>query len=198
MRIALPFLLLLALSTAPLAAENKETPRAGDDTVVVSQPGRVELTRVIEVTARVQAIDAKTRTVTLLAPNDVVIEHVASEEVRNFDQIEIGNIVEAVILQSLRLELVNDGKLGDAEAKGAMARAEQGAKPGAAVGSRVSFITEVVRVDRPNNVISLKGPEGEVVDFDVQNPGHFDVVKLGDKVLATYTEAVAIEVRPSN
>ena len=117
---------------------------------------------------------------------------------RNFDQIEVGNIVEAVILQSLRLELVKDGELGDAEAKGAMARAEQGEKPGAAVGSRVSFITEVVKVDRPNNIISLKGPEGDVVDFDVQNPGHFDVVKLGDKVLATYTEAVAIEVRPSN
>jgi hypothetical protein len=56
-------------------------------------------------------------------------------------------------------------------------------------------MTEVVKVDQPNNTISLKGPEGEVVAFDVHNPVQFEVVKEGDKVQATYTEAIAIEVR---
>jgi hypothetical protein len=78
-----------------------------------------------------------------------------------------------------------------------MARAPQGDKPGAAVGVSVSFMTEVVRVDKAANVISLKGPEGNVVDFDVQNPAQFEVVKVGDAVRATYTEAVAVEVRPA-
>jgi hypothetical protein len=104
-------------------------------------------------------------------------------------------MVEASILKSLRLELVEEGADAEPTGVGAMARAGEGAKPGAAVGSEVTFMTEVVRVDQPANIISLKGPEGNVVDFDVQNPAQFDVVKVGDKVRATYTEAVAVEVR---
>ena len=190
--------MMLALA-APLATAGEgEKPEAGEGSVLVSEPGRAMMTTVIEVTARVEAIDAATRTLTLLAPNDKVVEYVADDDVRNFDQVEVGNMVVATILRSLQFELVMDGKMDEGEAKGAMARAEKGAKPGAAVGGQVTFMTEVVKVDKPNNTISLKGPEGEVVAFDVHNPVQFEVVKEGDKVRATYTEAIAIEVRKAN
>lgn len=45
--------------------------------------------------------------------------------------------------------------------------------------------------------ISLKGPRGNVVKLDVQNPDQFKVVKVGDEVLVTYTEAVAVSVEPA-
>jgi len=35
------------------------------------------------------------------------------------------------------------------------------------------------------------------VALDVQNPDQFKVVKVGDEVLVTYTEAVAISVEPA-
>ena len=187
--------LMLALAVPIAVAGKGEKPDAGEGSMLVSEPGRAMMTTVIEVTARVDAIDAKTRTLTLMAPNDQVVEYIADEDVRNFDQIEVGNMVVANIIRSLKLELVEDGKMDEGEAKGAMARAEKGEMPGAAVGSQVTFMTEVVKVDQPNNTISLKGPEGEVVAFDVHNPVQFEVVKEGDKVQATYTEAIAIEVR---
>jgi hypothetical protein len=33
--------------------------------------------------------------------------------------------------------------------------------------------------------------------LDVRNPEHFKVMKVGDEVLVTYTEAVAISVMPA-
>jgi len=54
-----------------------------------------------------------------------------------------------------------------------------------------------VRVDPAAKIISLKGPQGNVLDLPVQNPDQFKVVKVGDKVEATYTEAMAISVEPA-
>jgi len=38
---------------------------------------------------------------------------------------------------------------------------------------------------------------GNTVTLDVQNPDHFKVVKVGDEVRVTYTEAVAVSVEPA-
>ncbi len=196
---ALLFVLLALGLVLPVLAEYHvaEKPQAGEGELLVSEPGRAELTRVLTLTARIEGVDAETRMLTLQAPDGRNVEYVADDDVRNFDQIEVGDMVELNVLQSLRLELVTAGTDAKPEGKTAMARAEPGVKPGAAVGSRVTFMTDVVRVDREANVISLKDPDGSVVDFDVQNPAQFDVVKVGDKVRATYTEAIALEVRPT-
>jgi hypothetical protein len=196
MRTLLFALLLPSMTSLALAEYHQvEKPQAGEGERLVSEPGRAELTRMTVLTARVEGIDAETRTLTLETPDARMVEFVAGDEVRNFDQIEVGDMVEATVFNALRLELVNDEEKSKPEGQEAMARAPEGDKPGAAVGVSVSFMTEVVRVDRDANVISLKGPEGNVVDFDVQNPAQFDVVKVGDAVRATYTEAVAVEVR---
>ncbi|NCF10016.1 MAG: hypothetical protein GWP66_04980 [Gammaproteobacteria bacterium] len=196
MRTLLLVLMVWGLAV-PALAESRATekPQAGSGSMLFSEPGRAELTEMVAVSARVEGVDPESRTLTLKTADGQMVEYVAGEEVRNFAQVEVGDMVEASILKSLRLELVEEGADAEPTGVGAMARAGEGAKPGAAVGSEVTFMTEVVRVDQPANIISLKGPEGNVVDFDVQNPAQFDVVKVGDKVRATYTEAVAVEVR---
>jgi len=196
MRTLLLVLMVWGLAV-PALAESRvtEKPQAGSGSMLFSEPGRAELTEMVAVSARVEGVDQESRTLTLKTADGLMVEYVAGEEVRNFAQVEVGDMVEASILKSLHLELVKEGTDAEPTGVGAMARAGEGAKPGAAVGSEVTFMTEVVRVDQPANIISLKGPEGNVVDFDVQNPAQFDVVKVGDKVRATYTEAVAVEVR---
>ncbi len=196
MRTLLLVLMVWGLAV-PALAESRvtEKPQAGSGSMLFSEPGRAELTEMVAVSARVEGVDPESRTLTLKTADGQMVEYVAGEEVRNFAQVEVGDMVEASILKFLRLELVEEGAYAEPTGVGAMARAGEGAKPGAAVGSEVTFMTEVVRVDQPANIISLKGPEGNVVDFDVQNPAQFDVVKVGDKVRATYTEAVAVEVR---
>ena len=52
-------------------------------------------------------------------------------------------------------------------------------------------------MDPKKGTITLKGPQGNVVELPVQNPAQFKVVKKGDQVEATYTQAVALAVEPA-
>lgn len=47
------------------------------------------------------------------------------------------------------------------------------------------------------STISLRGPKGKVMTLAVHNPAQFTVVKEGDHVEATYTEAFALSVEPA-
>jgi hypothetical protein len=77
------------------------------------------------------------------------------------------------------------------------AKAKPGEKPAAAGARQVTVIADVVAVDPVKSTISLKGPQGKVVTLNVQNPDQFKVVKKGDQVEATYTEALALSVEPA-
>jgi hypothetical protein len=65
------------------------------------------------------------------------------------------------------------------------------------VGREVTILADVVAVDPAKKIISLRGPQGNVVDLPVQNPDHFKVVQKGDQVEAVYTEAVAVAIVPA-
>ena len=59
------------------------------------------------------------------------------------------------------------------------------------------MIADVVAVDPKASTITVKGPKGNLVTLDVQNPDQFKVVKKGDQIEVTYTEALALSVEPA-
>ena len=75
-------------------------------------------------------------------------------------------------------------------------RAKPGERPAAAGEHQVTAIAEVVAVDPRKSTITLKGPRGNVVTLDVHNPDQFKVIKTGDQVDVTYSEALALSVVP--
>jgi hypothetical protein len=174
-----------------------QQPSVKDDTVVTSEPGKGAVTRTIQATAQVVAIDTRTRTVTLKGPEGKVAEVVVGPQVRNFDQIRTGDRVVVRYLEALSLELRKTTGSRDVTAAAAAARAAPGERPAAVVAGQVTAVADVVAVDPTNMVITLKGPRGNIVDLHVKNPDHFKVVKPGDQVDVTYTEAVALSVEPA-
>ena len=188
------FVILAALITvSPLAQAQK--PPASSATVVSSEPGKAVIASTVEATATVVAIDKATRTVTLQGPQRT-FDIVAGDEVRNFDQIRIGDNVTAKYVEALSLELKKTKAPLDAKGTAAITRAAPGARPGGASGREITFLADVVDVDQAKGTISLKGPSGNVVDLKVQNPDQFKVVKKGDQVEAVYTQAIAVAVTP--
>jgi len=186
--------IIFVLSVFAAAPYSVQAQQGG--TVVASTPGKAAAVSVAEVTATVTAVDKASRTVTLKGPKGEV-DIVAGPEVRNFDQIKVGDQVTAQYQESLTLELKKTkGKL-DATEKSGTARAAVGDRPAGAVGREVRVLADVVKVDQPNSIISLKGPKGRVVDLKVRNQDHFKVVKVGDQVEAVYTEAIAVAVTPA-
>jgi len=143
------------------------------------------------------AIDKASRTVTLKASTGELFDVAAGDQVKNFDQIKVGDQVVVQYVRALTLELKKaGGKLTTKETTDAVS-AKKGAQPGAAVGRQVTAMTKVIDVDQKNKTISLQGPKGNVVVLDVKNPDHFKVVKKGDNVEAVYTEALAVSVQPA-
>lgn len=192
----LPLLLTVILLAAGIPAAQAQKPAVKSDAAIVSEPGKAAIVSTAEVTATVVSIDKATRTVTLKGPHRTV-DVVAGDEVKNFDQIKVGDRVVVKYVEALTLELKKTKAKLDAKEDVAAARAKPGERPAGAVGREVTVLADVVAVDPKKSTISLKGPRGNVMDLHVQNPDQFKVVKVGDQVEAVYTEALAVAVTPA-
>ena len=182
----------LAASVQPALAQK---PGVTGGAVVASEPGKAAAVATVEVTATVVAIDKATRTVTLKGPQRTV-DVVAGDEVKNFDQIRVGDQIKAAYVEALTLELKKTKKKLDMKAETDAVRAAPGQTPGGAVGRQITALCDVVDVNPKKSTISLKGPRGNVMELNVRNPDHFKVVKKGDQVEVVYTEAVAMTLAP--
>jgi hypothetical protein len=189
-------LALIAASFAATALAQKPDAKGG--AAITSEPGKATAVRAAEISAQVVAIDKSTRTVTLKGPRGNAVDVVAGDEVRNFDQIKLGDFVVVRYAQALTLELrKTKGGAGDLTVREDTARARPGERPAAAGARQITAIADVIAVDPKKSTITLKGPRGNVVTLDVRNPDQFKVVKKGDQVDVTYTEAIALSVEPA-
>jgi len=68
---------------------------------------------------------------------------------------------------------------------------------GKAEGAVMRVRGTVSAVDKENKTITLKGPRGRTITFDVQDPTKLETVKVGDPVIGTYVEAIAIQLKPA-
>ena len=118
-------------------------------------------------------------------------------EVKNFDQIKVGDKVALRYMEALSLELKKGGTAPVARTDSTMgATAKPGEKPAAGVGHQIHVTANVVAIDAATQTVTLKGPK-QTVDLHVADPEQFKLVKVGDQVEATYTEAVALSVEPA-
>jgi hypothetical protein len=196
---ATKFVFALALIAAAMGSSAlAQQPGATGGAVLASEPGKAAVARTVEVSAQVLAIDKATRTLTLKGPKGAALDVVAGEEVRNFDQIKVGDNVVARYVAALTLELKKTKvAAGEPIVREGAAKAQPGERPAVAGARQITAIADVTAVDPQKSTITLKGPRGNVVTLNVQNPDQFKVVKKGDQVEVTYTEALALTVEPA-
>ena len=166
-------------------------------TMVGTAPGKAAAVETIKVTATITAIDKATRDVTLKGPQGNKVTLTAGPEVKNFDQLKVGDNVDLNYIEALTLELKKGGGLvvQRTETAGA-AGAKPGERPAGAVGRQITVVADVIAVDPAKQVVTLKGPQ-RTVDLKIPNPEQFKRIAKGDQVEATYTQAVALAVVPA-
>ena len=183
-------LVAAALAASPAVAQTGAV-------VTGKAPGAAAIAQTVKATATITAIDAATRAVTLKGPkgNEMVVT--ADPEVKNFAQMKVGDQVDVEYVESLALELKKGGGAPvAATVKEGAAAAKPGERPAGMVGQQVTVVADVIDVNPQTQVVTLKGPK-RTVELKVRDPEQFKLVKKGDQVQATYTEAMAIAVTPA-
>ena len=162
-----------------------------------SAPGKGAIAETVKVQATITAIDKATREVRLKGAQGDELTVTAGPEVKNFDQMKVGDMVTVEYLRALALELKKGGGLvvqRTEQAGGAAAK--PGEKPAGVVGRQVKVVADVLDVDSAKQTVKLKGPQ-RTVELHIADREQFKRVSKGDQVEATFTEAVAIAVTPA-
>ena len=171
------------------------TPVWSGETAPVTDKPSLYSSQTVIVTAAVEAINHETREVTLRGPEGETSSFVASEDARNLDQVSVGDIVMAEYEQSLSIEVfANDGSVPGAGQLAAAGRSEKGEMPAMAAIDSTVITATVEEINLEANTFKLKGPSGEVNEYVARNPENLKKAAVGDLVVITYTQAIALSV----
>ncbi|OJI05950.1 hypothetical protein AOC28_03285 [Polynucleobacter sp. MWH-Adler-W8] len=143
----------------------------------------------------VTKIDSATRTVTL-KNKDGETSIVAGPEVKNFAEIKVGDHFDVVYELAVAIELVkvkNPGTTSE-QVSTSTTTAPQGDKPGMITTKTITATANVEAIDAAKNIVSLKGPQGNIIKVKVQNPDLLKDIAVNDQVKVVYTEAIAAVV----
>jgi exosome complex RNA-binding protein Csl4 len=155
----------------------------------------VELGNGVVITAEVVAVDRMDRTVALLGPEGNVVAVEVGPQARNFDQIEVGDMVKAKYYESIALYLGKKGEKMGVTSGVVAARSAKGDMPAGAVVETVDVSAEIKSIDKKKRAVTLILPDGKNITTEVDKSVRaFDTLKVGDSVNARYTEATAISV----
>ncbi|MBX3462465.1 MAG: hypothetical protein KF830_04800 [Planctomycetes bacterium] len=156
------------------------------------------MARTVTATAKVTSVDRARRVLVLRTERGESQRLLAGPEVRNFDQIAVGDTVRADYRVSLAVALEPAGDAApDVTIDAAAGRAAAGATPGAGVGAQVSVVVRIESVDLGKHVVVFTAPGGELHVAEVQRPEGREFLrglKAGDRVRITYTEALAVRL----
>ncbi len=187
-RISLSFLTatLLGLSSVAMAQYDYPT----DPEVGVAAAGRGQIYSGI-----VTKIDSKNRVVTFKS-TEGELDIVAGPEVKNFAQIKVGDRLDIQYALAVAIELVKtkSNDVRGREVTSGTQTAKAGDKPGMVKTNIVKTTASVVAIDQKKQIVSLKGPKGNVVNVKVENPALLKGITTKDQVFVTYAEAIAAVV----
>jgi hypothetical protein len=81
-----------------------------------------------------------------------------------------------------------------AESGATVGRSDRDQAPGGVVSAGVQATVTVAAVDVPQRLVSFQGPKGEVRQVKAGQGVQIEKLKVGDRLLATYVETVAIRL----
>lgn len=145
-------------------------------------------------------VDKANRVVTIRGSEGNEIDFEAGPEVRNFDQLQVGDRVTLDYSNAVALEIKPAGTAGvGSSTSETSSAAALGATPGASGSETTTIVAEVMAIDTAANTVTVRGPRGNVVTLDVAREdlrGRLGTLKVGDLLQVSFTEAVAVNIRP--
>jgi hypothetical protein len=164
-------------------------------------PAPVSRESLVQRTATVESIDHASRLVTLRGEEGGGFTVVVDPVVRNLDQVKEGDKVVVSFYESIGAQVRKPGEgAKGVETEVATARAPEGSRPGAGAGVTVRTTVTIEAVDTSFNTVTFTRSDGMRRIVAIETPEGREFIRglrKGDQVEITYTEAVAMEVRPA-
>ena len=183
------FVLLSACSTSVPGEQH---------TAVAKTATSTTFTDTFQATARVSAIDAATRSLTLALENGKQTTIKCGPEVKNFKQIHVNDVVMVTVNEELSIYLDKGRKMGTSEsATGVLA--PLGTKPGIAAVDTVRETVKITEINKTAHEVTFRGKDGQARMTKVGDHIDLSKAKVGDSVTISHTEGVAVSVqKPGN
>ena len=197
-------LISLALLVAALCCScSSDKPKSAEvhkSTTVFMEPGvpgSVTIQTYVA-TARVTAINADDRELSVVSPNGAESTFECGPRVINFDQIKVGDQIRATVTRALMISVREPGAPEtDTDTNGAastIALPVQGEKPGAVMARTKSVTATVQAIDLEKHEATLLFPDGSTKTYEVREDVDLSKAKLGQQVTIRYAESVAVLV----
>ncbi len=192
-----PSKLLAALAAALLAAcattKTEPPPVEAVEVRSTGQPGEALGTRTTRIAATVKAIDAAKRTLTIAGADGQAETLRVPPEVKRFGEIAVGDRIVVELNQGLLLQFQAPGTPGVEPAAAVVgAVADASSAPGGAVAGGVQGTVTVVDVNAGTRVVTFQDPGGNKYRVKAGPGLAIEKLKVGDRLLATYVQAVAV------
>jgi hypothetical protein len=194
----------LMLAALPLFTSCSSTPKsetAADSPVSAPGPeiarGGVVVDALTD-TATVQSVNAADRSVVLRHADGSTTTYECGPDVRNFDQIKVGDQVTATVAESVAVALIKGGVPPAAGTASTIVRSPLGAKPGGRIVDTVGFTARVLSVDYAGREVMLQMVDGQKKTLKVGPDVNLGYVNPGDDVGVKITRAFAISVQSPN
>ena len=190
-KIALVSAAVLMMGSSIAIAQNK--PQAV--VAVETAPGVLKVAEGVQFQGKFKSVDQKTRQVVIVGPNGNEFKTTLGNEVKNFNQIKVGDIVTLTHVEILVADIKKPSKVEvreRVETEKAVT-AKLGDKPAAAIERKLSIVADVTAIDEKKGTLTVRGAT-RTLDIKVKDPKVLKGIKVGTQIETVVTEIIAIEV----
>jgi len=164
-----------------------------------SKPGLVAGASAEHVSATVVAVDVNNRSVTLKDSRGRVDTLYVGPDVKNLEQVKAGDRVVVWFTRGFALQLQQPGAAPVPPSASAVATtAAPGQKPSAQAEATVTGTVTIKAIDMKSRIVTLESEGGALFRVKAGKGVQIDKVKPGDKLVATYSESIAVKVTPAH
>ena len=178
--------ILITVFTMPMYGQNTEN----------VEPPR-EKWELVSMAGTVTNVVKETREITLKGADGELVTVIASDEVKRFDKIALGDVITFEYYTYMKAEFRAPTQEEIAEPLTLLVEAgktPEGMDPGAAMGAIVKAIVTIEILNRPNMLATVRGPRGNYLTIQMEDEALIQRLSIGQKIILTYAEAIAVSL----
>jgi hypothetical protein len=180
----------------PIPVERPPAPAPGSvEMNVTGKPGKATFSRYATDSATIVGLDLASRTIALKRRSGQTQTIRVGPDVTRLSEFAVGDVIQVGFEQTLELEYQPPGTPAVPMESGVTAgQAGRDQAPGAVASAGVQGTVTVTAIDASARLVSFREPGGNVYQVKAGPTVHLEKLKVGDHLLATYVEAVAVKL----